>query len=328
MNSCSFAAVLCVPSVLALLLPSPAPAQETRAPLLKNADEVRGELLERYTLEMRRLGLVGTPVVEMVVRSHGNPARIRLAERSGNIVLDRLAVQIARDMRFEPALVEGEEVDQQVRLPLAFESTCGVDPETSEQPELADVLDGLDVVAISELDHPRSVLLDVRIDSTGRPTAAEILESSGLSDADSLAVRQTLSSRYVPVRWDDTPVPARFRDMAFPGLGGPANPASECEAPKPPRMKNRDFLVRSLEMVARGVRDSRQPVSQEAAALLWVRPDGRVGRVLIHESSCWPELDSYLKSIWMATEFEPATCEGRPIGIHTILPVRLNIGRR
>jgi len=190
------------------------------------------------------------------------------------------------------------------------------------------LLQGLDVVAISELEYPRSVLLDVRIDTAGRPMAAEILESSGLSDADSLAVREALNSRYVPVRWDDTPVPARFRDMAFPSLGGPANPASECKAPTPPRLKNKDFLVRSLEMVARGIGDSRQPVSQEAAALLWVRPDGRVGQVLIHESSCWPELDSYLKSIWLATEFEPATCEGRPIGIHTILPVRLDIGRR
>lgn len=328
MSRISFVAVLFVRSVVALSLPSPAPAQETRAPLLENADEVREELLERYTLEMRRQGLVGTPVVEMMVRSHGEPAQIRLAERSGNLVLDRLAVRIARDMRFKPALADGEEVDQRVRLPLAFESMCGVDPPTSDQPELADLLDGLDVVAISELDHPRSVLLDVRIDSDGRPTAAEILESSGLPDADSLAVRETLSSRYVPVRWDDTPVPVRFRDTAFPRLGGPANPASECRAPKPPRMKNRDFLVRSLEMVARGIRDSRQPVSQEAAALLWVRPDGRVGQVLIHESSCWPELDSYLKSIWLATEFEPATCEGRPIGTHTILPVRLHIGRR
>lgn len=323
-----FAAVLCIPSVLALLLPTPAPAQETRAPLLKNAEEVREDLLDRYTLEMRRQGLVGTPVVEMVVRSHGEPAQIRLAEHSGNIVLDRLAVQIARDMRFQPALADGEEVDQRVRLPLAFESTCGVDPPTSAQPELADLLDGLDVVAISELDHPRSVLLDVRIDTAGRPTAAEILESSGLPDADSLAVREALNSRYVPVRWDDSPVPVRFRDTAFPRLGGPANPASECETQKPPRIKNRNFLVRSLEMVARGIGDSRQPVSQEAAALLWVQPDGRVGQVLIHESSCWRELDSYLKSIWLATEFEPATCEGRPIGTHTILPVQLGIRRR
>lgn len=328
MNRMSFAALLLVPSIVALSLPSPAPAQETRAPLLKNADRVREELLDRYTLEMRRLGLVGAPVVEMLVRSHGEPAQIRLAERSGNIVLDRLAVQIARDMRFEPALVDGERVDQRVRLPLAFESSCGVDPETADRPELSDLLDGLDVVAISEMGQPRSVLLDVWIDAEGRPTAAEILESSGLPDADSLAVRQTMSSRYVPVDWDDTPVPARFRDMAFPGLGRPANPASECRTPQPPRMKNRDFLVRSLEMVARGIQESRQPVSQEAAAMLWVRPDGRVGQVLIHESSCWPELDSYLKSIWMATEFEPATCEGRPIGTHTILPVQLHIGRR
>jgi TonB family protein len=189
---------------------------------------------------------------------------------------------------------------------------------------MSELLDGLDVVAINQLsmNPPGAVLVDVHVDAAGQPTEVDVLQSSGVIDADSLAVRAIKNSRYEPLSWDGDAVAGRFRDVVFPRLGGPANPADQCTY-TPPVIKNADFLRRALRMVINGALDTGRPVTRKATALLWVRPDGRVGRAYITGSSCWDEMDSYLVSIWMAVEFEPATCRGEPIGIYTILPFEL-----
>ncbi|MGD8495891.1 MAG: TonB family protein, partial [Gemmatimonadales bacterium] len=191
------AVVLC----FVLLLPAPTRGQENRPATLKNADEIRRKMMEEYPLEMRRRGVSGRSVVEMMVRDNGKPAQIRLSQRSGSTALDHAALDLARDMRFDPARSGGEKVDQKVRLPLAFESSCGLAPERTKQPETTELLDGLDIVAIQQLSMspPGAVLVDVHVDTAGRPTEVGVLQSSGVVDADSLAVRTIRNSRYEPL---------------------------------------------------------------------------------------------------------------------------------
>jgi TonB family protein len=304
-------------------------AQATRPVALENAGEIREMMFEEYTLEMRQHGLVGRPLLEMMIGVEGRASELRVVERSGNETLDALARKIARRMKFDPARLNGEKVSQQVRLPLVFESTCGIAPAIVEDPDPADLLNGLNARAISEHPQPKRVLLDVLADVEGRPVSASVLVSSGLAEADSLAIRQVLARRYEPVEWKGKPIPASYRSTVLPGRTALPPPETECSGDfEYPVLKNRSMLHRSMQMIGRGMDDSGRTIPRDAAAILWVRPDGRVGQALIYESSCWEELDSYLKSIWIAGVFEPARCDGEPYGMYVSVPVSLRFPGR
>jgi TonB family protein len=310
-----------------VLVPEAAGAQQTRAPSLRNAENLHQRVFDAYTLEMRRHGLIGSPTLSLTVRANGRATNPQIVESSGIDVLDRAALELARHMRFDPARNSGEEVDASVRLPIEFRSDCGLRPPSRYEPDMLDLLGELDAEAIDHhyVSRPAAVLLDVMIDSGGRPSDIRILESSGLADSDTLAMRRVAATRYEPVQWEGTAVSARFRQVVLPKVDVPPSGHQACPNPSAPKLTNRDFLLRATRMVAEGAADTGRPLAREAMALLWVRADdGKVGRVYITEGSCWTDLDDYLLSVWMAATFEPASCDGEPISMYVFLPVKIS----
>ncbi|MFW6089610.1 MAG: TonB family protein [Gemmatimonadota bacterium] len=305
-------------------------AQQDRPPRIENASHVQRLMLSEYPLEMRQAGVAGTVMLELYVREDGRPRDIRVVEPLAALSLQAVALEIAAAMRFDPARRDGEKVEQLVRFPIQFTTSCGTAPETVRRGDQGKAAEGLDLKAIDALaESPTSTgMLLVSIDTLGAPEEVEIIDSTGSAEADTFLVRLTLDSRFDPIRWRGNRVPGRFRTLAHPTLA-PNMPRPEdsarCRTRTPLRLINRGRMVAGFRTIARfasqiGARDTR-----EAAAQLYVGADGRVEKVHMVRSTCWAELDERLQAEYRRAEFEPHQCDGRPIPGWVRLPVHLDL---
>lgn len=146
------------------MLPA-ANAQADRPPRLKNVSKIERLMLEDYSLEMRKAGVAGEPMIELIVGTNGKPREITIARGSGTAALDEAALEIAKKMRFDAARRDGEKVDQLVRLPLSFQTACGQERRQILEPDRVAAVAGLN-----------ASLIDIYAES---PTSTALLEVAG-----------------------------------------------------------------------------------------------------------------------------------------------------
>jgi TonB family protein len=95
-------------------------AGATRRPELRNLDVVRRELSRHYPATLHRMGIRPELRVWVFVDQRGRVARRQLSESSGSCELDRGALEVARIMRFSPALRNGRPVEVWIEVPVYF----------------------------------------------------------------------------------------------------------------------------------------------------------------------------------------------------------------
>lgn len=93
------------------------------APRLRNEQRISQELLEMITANPILRNYMQGPrraTVLMYVAEDGTPNRISVARSSGYDVLDRVALQVAEQARFDPAHRDGRYMSVSVTLPIDF----------------------------------------------------------------------------------------------------------------------------------------------------------------------------------------------------------------
>jgi TonB family protein len=83
-------------------------------PRLRNPGDVQRRLTWLYREETARQA-----VVQLLVQPDGSVSHGCVRQTSGNAEFDRAALEAAREARFEPAHLEGRQVDAWVALPLS-----------------------------------------------------------------------------------------------------------------------------------------------------------------------------------------------------------------
>jgi len=73
-----------------------------------------------YPTLARRAGLQGEVIVGVLVRKNGDIGEVRVVQGSGHALLDEAAVQGVRTASFQPARVEGQNVDAWFKVPINF----------------------------------------------------------------------------------------------------------------------------------------------------------------------------------------------------------------
>ena len=92
----------------------------TVRPVLTNATVVGDALLAEYPPLLRDAGIGGAPVVWIHIATTGEVDDARVFESSGFEALDRAALNVARVMRFDPAMNGDVVTDAWVQIPIRF----------------------------------------------------------------------------------------------------------------------------------------------------------------------------------------------------------------
>lgn len=93
----------------------------TVAPNLSNRAEVVAALEAEYPAELRDAGIGGTTTIWFYIDAEGAVTDTRIHEASGSPELDRAALEVARTMRFAPALKGDEPTAVWVAFPITFQ---------------------------------------------------------------------------------------------------------------------------------------------------------------------------------------------------------------
>ncbi len=107
----------------------------TVRPDLVNRTEVSAALIEAYPTELREAGIGGTTSVWFLLDATGAVRETRVQEPSGHAAVDAAALEVARAMKFTPALNAGEPVPVWVAFPITFQSRA---PQAAETRDVAD----------------------------------------------------------------------------------------------------------------------------------------------------------------------------------------------
>ncbi len=90
-------------------------------PRLLNAEEVRGLLHDAYPPALREEGVHGAVLLWLYVDDRGRVLRLQLRRSSGQAAFDSVAQEVARRMRYRPALNRTIPVGVWVAQPIRFE---------------------------------------------------------------------------------------------------------------------------------------------------------------------------------------------------------------
>jgi protein TonB len=99
----------------------PAFTPMTVRPTLTNAAVVTDVLLAEYPVLLRDAGIGGTPIVWIHIATTGEVDDARVFESSGFEALDQAAINVARAMRFTPAMNGDAVTDAWVQIPIRFQ---------------------------------------------------------------------------------------------------------------------------------------------------------------------------------------------------------------
>lgn len=76
-----------------------------------------------YPAQAKRLGLQGQVIVDVLVRKNGDIGDVRVVQGSGHALLDEAAVKGVRRASFQPARIDGQNVDAWFKAPINFRLT-------------------------------------------------------------------------------------------------------------------------------------------------------------------------------------------------------------
>jgi protein TonB len=92
----------------------------TVRPELLNRDAVSRSLVRNYPPLLRDAGIGGSPVVWFFIDESGNVVKTQLSKPSGYPALDEAALNVAKEMKFSPALNRDKKVQVWVEIPVVF----------------------------------------------------------------------------------------------------------------------------------------------------------------------------------------------------------------
>ena len=101
-------------------IPQPSFTPMSVRPQLTNAENVREALTREYPAVLRDAGIGGAPVLWLYIGTDGTVQRTMVQESSGIAALDEAAQNVARAMRFTPALNRDQRVPVWVQIPIRF----------------------------------------------------------------------------------------------------------------------------------------------------------------------------------------------------------------
>jgi TonB family protein len=251
-----------VARVPAALREGPAFTPYTVAPELRNRGEVMQALERSYPPLLREAGIGGTVHVWFLLDDEGTVAHVQVAQGSGREELDGAALDVARSMRFSPALNRDVRVPVWVQLPVVFRARGMTEPlprraealdtPRAEAPAVAPQLrNRADVARSLERTYPPllreagvggTVEVQVLVDETGAVIGAEVARSAGNEALDSAAVRVARGMEFSPALNRGAPVPVSIRLPIVFGARGVSEPLPlrpEAPAAAPPMERPR-----------------------------------------------------------------------------------------
>jgi periplasmic protein TonB len=92
----------------------------TVRPELLNRDAIARSLVRNYPPLLRDAGIGGSPVVWFFIDESGNVVKTQLSKSSGYPALDEAAQNVAKEMKFSPALNRDKKVQVWVEIPVVF----------------------------------------------------------------------------------------------------------------------------------------------------------------------------------------------------------------
>ena len=87
-------------------------------PRLQNRREVADALRRHYPADLRRAGIGGTVVLDVLVSPDGAPRTASVARSSGRTTLDQAALEVVRVARYSPGVVTLPDSEQRCRMPV------------------------------------------------------------------------------------------------------------------------------------------------------------------------------------------------------------------
>lgn len=173
------------------------------------------------------------------------------------------------------------------------------------------------------------------IDADGRVANAVLAETSGYGPLDEAALRVARTYRFDPARNRDERVPVwvQFPVTFRAGAAAPTSSAPPAElAERPaftpftvrPRILNEAEIVREMQRAYPALlRDA--GISGTVIVAFFVDAEGRVGNVLVHESSGHAELDAAALRVASTYRFAPAMNRDRAVPVWVQFPVTFRV---
>lgn len=212
-------------AALALLLAAPLRAQEPSAPQpdttltapaqVRNRAEVGDAVARLHPAALRERGWGGRVLVALRVDTAGRPMNVTIHEPTIHAALDTAALAVAREIRFEPALVAGQAVETDVVIPITFpedprseaaaEDTAAGEvieraPELANRAAVARMIERAYPPAHRDAGISAFVVLKFIVMEDGSTAAIRVLQSSGPAEFDEVAVRVGATMRFRPAR--------------------------------------------------------------------------------------------------------------------------------
>jgi TonB family protein len=99
------------------------PGSFSTPPALRNKEEVFRALALAYPIRQRNAGMSGAVTLWFLIDEEGTAVKRIIRTSSGDCDFDRAALEVARKMRFHPALLDGKPKRVWVDMPIVFKSS-------------------------------------------------------------------------------------------------------------------------------------------------------------------------------------------------------------
>jgi TonB family protein len=98
------------------------PGSFSTPPALRNLEEISRALALAYPIRQRDAGMGGAVTMWFFIDEEGEVVKRLIRTSSGDCDFDRAALEVARKMRFRPALLDGKPTKVWVDMPIVFKS--------------------------------------------------------------------------------------------------------------------------------------------------------------------------------------------------------------
>jgi TonB family protein len=274
------------------------------SPELRNREEFRRALSERYPAELRDADIGGTVLLHVLIDDKGTVRETRVMQGSGQETLDEAAQEVMSVARFSPALLDEAPVPVWVQLPVSFRS---VDDRTSQSVESSRP------AAAQTTRSPLFIVDGRRTD--GRPSPLERYEVVEVIRGQEAVDRFGEDARdgVVVVRTrDDMPALSEDREEASAPTFTPFTQA--------PELRNREEFQQALR--------NRYPDDMRDAGIggtillhVFIDTEGRVAETRVAEGSGHAQLDEAAEEVMREARFAPARNRDEIVPVWIQLPV-------
>lgn len=333
-------------------------AQETGAPSLQppqlaNRAELLAAFRQYYPAELRRQGIGGTAQVRLYVDTNGVADSVRLTSPIGIHELDEAAISIAYQMKFTPALVNGEPRALWIDLPITLLPPDRIDSPSVNKIALANEDAIIEMVRANMpgvlVEKELAVTMDfwIQLDANGAVVDAMPERTSCIGTVDILGHMVAHELRFKPADGQEgalagwTMVKLLFnRDSAgtyVVELEGEkelrelrrADDYSYLVAERYPEMERPQIVNRAEMQKLLGENYPSElmmaGVGGTVEIMIWIDEKGMQRKRMISKSSGVCKLDMSALEVIKATRFKPALLNGQPRRVVVSFPVNFRV---